>query len=119
MTFATGELTLAEVLVRPMRHGDCASAQEFKSILVSSDWLDVQGVSRPVRLNSAQLRSEHQSLKLPDAIHIASAFASSCTHVLSADLRLRGRYSANSSTSVDVVRPTAETLAKIIEWLRE
>lgn len=115
--FATSELTLAEVLVRAMRRGDEMSVREFRTMLLPSDWLDLQSVSRTVLISSAHLRAQHQALKLPDAIHVASAFACECTHFLSADLRLRDRYSVGASTLMVLV-PTVETLTDVIKWLR-
>jgi len=115
--FATSELTLAEVLVRPMRGNDEVSARELGMMLLPSGWLDVQSVSRSVLVSSARLRGQHRALKLPDAIHVASAFAGGCTHFLSADLRLRNHYGVDPSTRMEVLVPTVETLTDIIEWL--
>jgi predicted nucleic acid-binding protein len=123
--FATSELTLAEVLVRALRFGDSTSAMGMDNVVTSSEWLEVATVSRAVLRNAALLRASHATLKLPDAIHIASAIELRCTHLLTADLGLLGTYSANSGQprgseggfSVEIIRPNIETLTRIIAWL--
>lgn len=124
--FATSELSLAETLVRPMRRGDDHDVQSFDNVITSSSWLEVHSVSRAVLWGSALLRSQYASLKLPDAIHIATALATGCSHILTADKGIKDRYALKhwdrqqqaSSQLVDVIRPDESTVQAIQSWLR-
>lgn len=120
--YVTSELTLAEVLVRPMRaQGDLSG---FGNALTTSPWLEVAPVSRNILWGAASLRSQHSGLKLPDAIHIATALAKRCSHVLTADTGLRGQYSIRLthdgdhtySAPVEIIRPVDSTLADLVSW---
>lgn len=123
--FVTSELSLAETLVRPMRRGDLHDIQSFETIITSSGWLEVQDVSRMVLWSSALLRSRHASLKLPDAIHIATALASGCSHILTADKGIRDSYALKhwdqqqtDGQMVEVIRPDDDAVRSIQSWLR-
>jgi predicted nucleic acid-binding protein len=123
--FGTSELTLAEVLVRALRAGDSAGAIGMDNVITSSGWLEVALVSRAVLRNAALLRSRYPKLKLPDAIHVASAIELRCSHVLTADLGLADAYSIGSGQlgflgdafPVEIIRPNIETLKNIVDWL--
>jgi predicted nucleic acid-binding protein len=123
--FGTSELTLAEVLVRALRSGDRAGAIGLDNVIVSSGWLEVATVNRGVLRNAALLRSRYGKLKLPDAIHVASAIELRCSRLLTADLGLAETYSIGSGQfgfsddafSVEVIRPDIQTLTSIIDRL--
>lgn len=88
---ASSELSLAELLVVPFRNGDLQLIAAFSNLLAGGE--DAQfitvPVSRDILLLAARIRAEGgQGLKLPDAIHIATAELSGCTHVISGDKRL-------------------------------
>jgi predicted nucleic acid-binding protein len=57
-------------------------------MIASSGGFEVQPVSRDVLIEAAGLRAHRASIKLPDAIHIATARMSSCTFFVSDDRRL-------------------------------
>jgi predicted nucleic acid-binding protein len=84
----TSELTLAEVLVRPFRDGDDDLASHYREIFTSEAEFDVLAVERKVLIEAAMLRSVTQSLKLPDAIHVATARLAGCHFMVSDDRRL-------------------------------
>ena len=100
---ATSELTLAEIVVVPLRNGN--------RHLISRDvlWL------------AAVLRSENRELRLPDAIHLATAMLFGCDSFLSGDLRLTGSYSVGQAServqaaksSISVVRPEIPLIEKL------
>lgn len=83
----TSEFTLAEVLVKPIRAGDDRLRNFYQHRLTSSPTLEVAPVSRSVLLMAAQLRAQRSALKLPDAIHAATALTIPCDHFLTHDLR--------------------------------
>jgi predicted nucleic acid-binding protein len=110
----TSELTLAEALVRPFqlrRDKNLASmldpsgrlgpdvnpvfltpntlAGAYADLVVERPGLEVVPVDRTILILSAFHRADDKSIKLPDAIHLAAAEQSSCTHIVSADRGLR------------------------------
>ena len=84
----TSELTLAEVLVGPLQDGDEELAGHYRDIVSSDDELDVAAVDRQILIEAAMLRSFSRSLKLPDAIHLATARIRHCDFIVSDDRRL-------------------------------
>lgn len=124
--FVTSELTLAESLVHPLQAGDERQEKEFDNALTTSGWLTVVPVSRATLWAAASLRASHRKLKLPDAIHLATALFSECPHVLTADAGLAGNYSLgayragawqNGKTATQILRPDKQTLDAIGDWL--
>lgn len=85
LSAATSELTLAEVLVKPLRDRDAALADSYHRRLTSGPALSVVPVSRAVLSAAARIRADHISLKLPDAIHAATALLHGCTTYLTND----------------------------------
>jgi predicted nucleic acid-binding protein len=84
----TSELTLAEVLVGPVQDGDDELAGYYHEILSSAGEFAVAAVERRVLIEAATLRAITHSLRLPDAIHVATARLRECRFVVSDDLRL-------------------------------
>jgi len=79
----TSEPTLAELLVKPMRDGDAALAEVYRTMIAAGARFTVAPVDRPVLELAAGERARHAALKLPDAIRLASAIRSECTVVAS------------------------------------
>ena len=69
----TSEITLAEVLVRPFEEQDHDLIRSYQDVLSPANGMEVPNVSRQVLIEAAILRSMRRSLRLPDAIHVASA----------------------------------------------
>ncbi len=119
----TSELTYAETIVFPYREKNERLMALYENWSYSNAVLEVRPVTRRVLHQAAVLRAEYKSLKLPDAIHIATAIDADCTHVLSGDLGLSGEYKlflgrygwSAGSRAVEVVRPTVEIVDRLIE----
>ena len=88
LTLHTSELTLAEVLVDPIRAGDLSLTQECREFLSDDQQIDVVPIERSILIRSAEIRATIGN-KLPDAIHVATAAARSCNVFLSSDKKLR------------------------------
>src|SRR3989304_3319812 len=58
----TSELTLAEMLVRPLQDGDKELAARYQDIVTSGDGLTVGPVDRKTLIEAAMLRSFSRSL---------------------------------------------------------
>jgi len=120
---ATSELTAAETLVHPYRIDDPALIRSYGAWTRSNPFVEVAPVSRDVLVAAAQLRAGERDLKLPDAIHVASAFALGCTHMLTADTRIGPSYvrppafgtsGADAASDLVVVRPEPSVLRDLV-----
>ena len=83
----TSEVTLAEVLVRPFINGNIERQTAYQQVLQNSEVLEVVTVGRDVLIEAARLRSV-STLRLPDAIHGATARLTGCETFLTNDRRL-------------------------------
>ncbi len=83
----SSELTLAEVLVQPLRNRQDDIVQEYETFLTGGD-IELIPVSRAVLRRAAVLRAELR-MKMPDAIHVASAAANGCSLFVSNDDGIR------------------------------
>jgi len=84
----TSELTLAETLAKPFEVGRHDIAQVYEAMLTPSIWLSVLPIDRSILIEAARLQAEVK-LRLPDAIHIATAIAAECPTVISNDRRIQ------------------------------
>ena len=121
--FATSELTLSELLVKPYKTADDAAIDLYEGMIQTSEWLDVLPVGRQMLSYAAVLRSQNPSLKLPDAIHVSTAFAADCSHLLTGDAGLKETYQiiherygmSKRSKPLTVIRPETATLRTLLE----
>ena len=81
----TSEITLAEVLVKPIEIGATDLVDGYERMMVSSASFEVLPVRRDILVNAAALRARRSSVRLPDAVHIATAQALSCGFFISDD----------------------------------
>ena len=86
----TSELTLAELLVKPFERGAMDLAEAYDAMLTPSETLMVCAVDRRLLVEAARLRSSRPGLKLPDAIHVATAARTGCDVMISDDRGLAG-----------------------------
>jgi predicted nucleic acid-binding protein len=75
LTAIASELTLAELLVKPLQMGQAQSQRVYLEALQSGPTLTMAPISRAILIDAARLRSQNPALKLPDAIHAATALA--------------------------------------------
>lgn len=85
---ATSELALAEALAKPLEVGRSDIAEVYETMLTTSAWLLVLPVERSVLIEAAKVQAQLK-LRLPDAIHIATAIAAGCSTKVSNDRRLK------------------------------
>lgn len=74
----------AESIVRPLQQGTEATVDEF----FDAAGISIIPVDRAVARRAAALRAEHQSLRLPDAMSLATAIATDSA-LLTLDKKLR------------------------------
>ena len=84
--FLVSEVTRMECLVHPMRLGDTARVRAFEAYF--HHLCEFVPINRPVAEQAAILRAKYQSLKTPDALHLAAAIIANCDAFLTNDHRL-------------------------------
>ncbi len=72
VTVVTSELTLLEVLVKPLKVGDATTATLFRTVLKHTPDVQMLPITQSVLEAAANLRAT-LGLKTPDAIHVATA----------------------------------------------
>lgn len=107
----TSLLTLSEVLVHPMRFSDIEMATIYSDVIVNSNRMIVVDIDRTILIDAAKIRGGQQATKLPDAIHLATARALECSHIVSNDAKLRAAAEALdlANLGVDEVRQMIPT----------
>lgn len=86
----TSELTVAETLVKPLMDSNQELQEIYENVLQDSDSLHVVPITRGLLVKAARLRAANTALRLPDAIHIATAQDSGCETLITNDQRMRG-----------------------------
>ncbi len=87
-TVVTSELTLLEVLVKPLKVGDTAIAETFRTVLRHSPDVQMLPITQTVLEKAANLRAT-LDLKTPDAIHAATALLNGCVLFVTNDSTFR------------------------------
>lgn len=83
----TSELTLAEVLVKPLIDNNAKVSYAYENAIQSSQALEVVPINRTILRESARLRSTI-NIRLPDAIHAATAILNGYETFITNDKRL-------------------------------
>lgn len=84
----TSSLSLAECLVQPLKLKREDMVQAYRAALSQSPYLHIAPLSNEILIGAARLRATH-NLKLPDALHIATALNQGCTVMLTNDAQFR------------------------------
>jgi predicted nucleic acid-binding protein len=79
-----GATVFAETIVRPLQQGTDATVDQF----LDSAGVAVVAIDRAIARRAAALRARHRSLRLPDAMSLATAIATDST-LLTLDKKLR------------------------------
>ena len=77
-------ITLAEVLVGPLKTGDLARVKEYLEVLEYSGRYSLRPVSSEIAHSAAELRAQY-NLRTPDAVHVATAKDAECDAFLTND----------------------------------
>lgn len=109
----TSTLSLAEVLVRPLRADDAELEQDYRDFLSGDAPVTLIDIDRTILTAAARLRASSRlvgqpRLIIPDFIHAATAAHCNCTLVMTADLRFPLVGGAR------VVAPDVEVIADLI-----
>lgn len=100
----TSELSIAELLVKPLDLGLATVASTYCDIVANGGGLSVVPVDRSVLVLAAHIRKDDTSIKLPDAIHLATADREDCAIILTNDQQLtRKRPDRCRNTSIEAI----------------
>jgi predicted nucleic acid-binding protein len=91
--FISSELTLAELLVDPIKEAHCTGnwqpVYDYREVVTDKEaFQTIIPVTRKILDSAANIRALNKSVKLPDAIHLATAIETSCYFFLSNDIAL-------------------------------
>jgi len=84
---AVGDLSRAECLVGPFKSGDTGLEARYRAFFAAPD-VDAFPITVAVLEHAARLRARHPSIKLPDAIHLATAIEHGCGAFVTGDAKL-------------------------------
>ncbi|MCS6845740.1 MAG: PIN domain-containing protein [Caldilineales bacterium] len=87
ITLVTSTITVAEVLIHPLRLGADDLRREYLDLFLNSANLEIQSIDIEVAQRAAELRVTH-NVRLPDALQIAAALYAGCTAFLTNDRQL-------------------------------
>ncbi len=82
----TGDVTVTEILVRPLAVGDHAAVDRIAEFL-DSGLVEVRPHTREGFVLAARIRAAHRT-SLPDALHVATAVMSGCSALVTNDQRM-------------------------------
>ena len=80
----TGDLTLAELLVQPLRLNDAGAVAAVRALLVEAGVITLMSHDRAAFERAAALRARH-GLKMPDALQLATALQAGAACLVSND----------------------------------
>lgn len=103
----TSEITFAELLPKLIIDGEADLIALYERLFSEGGIFDAVPITREVLFEAARIRAVRLSVRLPDAIHLATAVHAGCSVVLSNDQRL------GSITQLPVVATGPDCLAKI------
>lgn len=123
--FATSLITVSEALVRPYRLAHADLIDQYERTLLDSPWLQNIPVDFHILQTAVLLRAENLGLKLPDAIHLATALLLGCSVFLTADLGIKESYGRHPKFAggtlpiehMKVVRPSVTSIREIMSSL--
>jgi predicted nucleic acid-binding protein len=82
------ELVVAELLTKPLETGDTEMQDAYASLFESTSTIETHPIDRSVLMQAARLRATTKALKMPDAIHVATAQLHGCAGFVTGDRRL-------------------------------
>ena len=88
LSCVTSELTVAEVLVRPFKEDATDQIKTYMDALNDPELVTLKPVTLQTFVDAAFTRAE-TGMKLPDAIHVASAMEAECDIFLTNDKKIR------------------------------
>lgn len=90
----TSELSLAEVLVKPIRDKNLALQSLYENTIQTTSSLTICPIDRDILIQAAKFRAKslNNVIRLPDAIHLATAQIHQCKCFITNDARLKNSF---------------------------
>lgn len=85
----TSQLTLAECLVKPFELKNENNINTYLNFLQDRHFLSVIPMNKEIMIEAAKIRAANTNIKLPDAIHAATALRNGCTLFFTNDKRFQ------------------------------
>ena len=104
LTLVSSHLVLGEVLVVPIADRNEALLKFYGQDL--SRYVDLRDIDDGVIRQAAAIRAKWRTVKLPDALHLATAELTGCAVIVSADKRLPADFSVprcDPATDLDLL----------------
>jgi len=98
----TSELSLLEVLVKPLQQSNLLLQQLFEGILYGTPGLTCVPITRQILETAANLRATI-NIKAPDAIHAATALTMGCTQFVTNDPAFRRVFNVKAAILSEIV----------------
>jgi predicted nucleic acid-binding protein len=109
----TSELTLAELLVKPMKDRNAKLVEPYTGFMQSGPMMEVVSIDRQMLYTAAMTRAEDGSTKLPDAIHVATALERECHWFVTGDRAIKS--SPRAITPFQIIDPFASDFEQFLE----
>lgn len=87
-SFVASTITLLEVLVKPIREGKIAIADQYRHILTNAPGIEILDMNTAIAETAARLRAIY-NLKTPDSIQLATALEAKADYFLTNDIKLK------------------------------
>lgn len=113
----TSELTLAELLIVPVRNGNARLKRAYMQALIWSQAVELVPISREILIETTTYRANadqggvdkpDRRNFLPDAIHVVTAVTNACAVFIGNDKRLR------LPAGIEKITPAAATLESLL-----
>ena len=98
ITGVSGELAIAELLVKPLRDNNLLAAEKVRSLFGDQGFFRALPHDRGALELAAHIRAV-QNLSMIDAIHLATAIKAGCSHIITNDEQV-----AQRARGIEVVR---------------
>jgi len=111
----TSVISYAELMAGPYRDGDDELLAFYGALFSENGTLETIPIDKTLLDIAARLRAKYRALKLPDAIHVASALRAGCFFLMSREARFPNSFSIQlaphaAPAEVKVLLPDADGL---------
>lgn len=121
----TSEVTIAELLVKPLKFQDNDLIKAFDNLVFCNKAVRVSPLPPMAYRYAAALRSHRASIKLPDALHLGAAMAGNASHFLTLDTGIAPPLDLGNlriidnqpDVDLDIIRPDLPTLDSLLKSL--
>ncbi len=88
----SGELAIAELLVKPLSRNDTFGVEKVRSLFDNTGFFKALPHNREILEFAAYIRAT-EKLSMIDAVHLATAIKTKCTHIITNDEKVAKRAS--------------------------